>query len=231
MSGADPHAKLAAMCQHPFFEGISPEICTRLAGRVISRRYPSNAIIFAKGDPGDALSLISSGAVRIGVRWQDGRDVIFRLLHEGEFFGEIALLDGRPRTADAYAHTDCEILSIYRRDLIPIIESYPSLMWRLLQILCSRMRKTTEQVEDLMFVDLSGRLARTLIELASDAKDNNRIRVTQSEIAKIAGLSRETTNKQLRAWAKRSWIALGRREILLLNAVELSKIAPQPPSG
>ena len=218
-------AKLAIMCRHPFFEGLPDEIGTHLVKHIVSKSYPKNTVIFSKGDPGDALLLINRGSVMIGAQSREGRDAVFRLLKQGEFFGEIALLDGLPRTADAYAHTNCELLVIYRRDLIPIIEAYPPLMWRLLRILCTRLRKTTEQVEDLMFIDLAGRLAHTLLELSSFSHEPGRILATQSEIARIAGLSREMTNKQLQIWAKRNWIALGRKELVLSNIIELSKIA------
>ncbi len=221
----DQESKFRIVCRHPFFEGLPSDIQFRLMAHVASKSYTKDSVIFNRGDAGSSLLLIYSGSVRIGVQSLDGKDAVFRFLNEGEYFGEIALLDGRPRTADAYAHTDCELLAIYRRDLMTIVDSHPPLMHRLLQVLCTRLRRTTEQVEYLMFADLAGRLARTLVELAPISKIPGQICATQSDIAKIAGVSREMTNKQLRIWAKKNWIALGRKEITVLCPDELTKMA------
>lgn len=216
--------KLEILSRHPFFYDLPSEIRNRIVEHAKLKRYSASEIIFNKGDPGTCLFIVCSGIVKIDVRSRGGKDAVFNLVKEGEFFGEIAVLDGLPRTANARAFTDCELMRLDRRDLIPVMESYPPLMLHLLRILCARLRRTTEQVEDLMFIDLAGRLARTLLGLAAASKTPGRICVTQSEIAQIAGLSREMTNKQLRTWAKDNWIKLARKEIVILQPVLLSKI-------
>ena len=216
--------RLGVIGSHPFFASLPSDVQRRLVDYITSRRYAAGAVIFAKGDPGSALFFVREGAVKLSAHSQDGKDAVFNLAKEGEFFGEVALLDGLPRTANAIAFTNCELLIVERRDLIPIIEAHPQLMWRLIQILCGRLRKTSEQVENLMFIDLAGRLARALLELSSLSKSPRRINVAQRDIAQIAGVSREMANKQLRRWEKDNWIELGRKEIVLLRPEELSKL-------
>ena len=215
--------RLAIISRHTFFASISGDVQRKLAERAKQKRYDAGATIFSKGDPGSALYFVCEGTVQLSARSQDGKDAVFNLAKEGDFFGEIALLDGRPRTADASALTSCELILIERRDFIPIVEQYPDLMWRLIQLLCVRLRRTSEQVEDLMFVDLAGRLARTLLDLSSHSKTPGKIYVAQSQVAQIAGLSREMTNKQLRRWEKDQIIKLERKEISVLRPEQLMK--------
>ena len=128
-------------------------------------------------------------------------------------FGEIALLDGQPRTADASAMSDCELVVIERRDFVPFLHDHPEVMLKLIEILCSRLRRTSEQVEDVTFLNLPTRLAKTLLQLTAGGEASARkgkVTITQREISDIIGRSRESTNKQLRAWSKRGWIKLER---------------------
>src|SRR5205807_7692163 len=138
----------------------------------------------------------------------DGRDLVLNIARPGEIFGEMALLDGRPRSANAAAMTDCELVVMERREFIPFLRSQPDVMLKLMEILCLRLRRTNEQVQEVAFVNLSIRLAKTLLRLAATetAKQAGKIRITQREISEIVGRSRESTNKQLRTWAKRGWI-------------------------
>ena len=106
---------------------------------------------------------VLSGAVKISVASSDGRDVVLNIIHEGEIFGEIALLDGHPRTADATAMTDCEaFIVIERRDFLPFLRSQPDVTLKFIEILCARLRWTSEQVQDVTFLSLQTRLAKAL---------------------------------------------------------------------
>jgi CRP-like cAMP-binding protein len=152
---------------------------------------------------------------------------VLNLIHTGELFGEIALLDGRPRTADATAMEDSELMVIDRRDFLPFVREQPEIAVNLIEILCARLRRTSEQVEDLMFMSLPARLAKTLLRLANlDGSENKPVQfaMTQRELSQMIGMSRESTNKQLRAWEKRKWVRLDRGMLTVLDAIALSEI-------
>ena len=172
----------------------------------------------------------SPGTVKVSVASADGKDIVLNLFHEGEVFGEIALLDGRPRTADATAMSDCELVVIERRDFVPFLSSHPDVMLKFIEILCSRLRRTSEQVQDITFLNLPTRLAKTLLQLTA-AEDGSttprRAAVTQREISQMIGISRESTNKQLRAWAKRGWIRLERGGVNVVAPDKLAAIATE----
>ncbi len=132
---------------------------------------------------------------------------MFNLFGKGAIFGEIALLDGGPRTADAVAITDCELFVIERRDFLPIMREEPEVAVRMIEILCSRVRRTTEQAENLMFMPLRGRLAKALLQLSEgDGRNSERKAVvTQKDLGNLIGMSRESTNRQLRVWEDQAW--------------------------
>jgi CRP-like cAMP-binding protein len=153
---------------------------------------------------------------------------VFNLVQEGEILGEIALLDGQPRTADATAMTDCVLIVIDRRDFVPFLTARPEIALKLIEVLCSRLRQTNEQIEDVMFLDFPARLAKTLLRLSQHAKplpEGRKVAMTQSEIGGIVGLSRESTNRFLRAWAERGWVQLQRGGIMVRAPEELAALA------
>jgi CRP/FNR family transcriptional regulator, cyclic AMP receptor protein len=212
---------------HPIFGCLGMDLLDRLSSRAIRQTVKRGTLIFMRGDPGTSLFAVCSGTVKISVPSSGGRDALFNLIQEGSVFGEIALLDGLPRTADAIAITDCELLVIERRDFTPLVHERPELGLKLIEVLCGRLRHTTEQLEDVMFLDLPSRLAKTLLELVKGSKSaphGNRIALTQRHISEIIGISRESTNKQLRIWQKRKWILLERGGIVILEPDKLAKI-------
>jgi CRP/FNR family cyclic AMP-dependent transcriptional regulator len=144
------------------------------------------------------------------------------------------LLDGQPRTADAVALTDCKLMVIDRRDFIPVLHREPDVALKIIETLCARIRRTSEQVEDLMYLSLAGRLAKTLLELtggvAASATQRD-VRMTQRELGNIIGMSRESTNKQLRVWQGRAWVRLDRGVIVLVNAGALGKLVGEEIQG
>jgi CRP/FNR family transcriptional regulator, cyclic AMP receptor protein len=220
--------KVAALRSHPLFGGLSLEHIERLGTYATSRTYNRGATIFTKGDPGTSLFAVCAGTVRIGVPSRDGRDAVFNLVRPGEIFGEIALLDGRPRTADATALTHCELMVIDRRDFITLVASQPEIALKLIEVLCGRLRHTSEQVEDVLFLDLSGRLAKVLLRLTETGDYSGgprKILMTQREIGQMIGMSRESTNKQLREWEDRNWVRLERGGIIILAPDALAAIS------
>jgi CRP-like cAMP-binding protein len=218
--------KSEILARHSLFRGLRPEIRRQIGLYAKTRDVARGTTIFAKGDPGTSLFAVIKGTVQATVPSAEGKSAVFNLIREGEIFGEIALLDGQPRTADVMAFTDCRLMVIERRDFIPLLRNHPDIALRILEVLCSRLRRTTEQVEDLMFLDLRSRLVKTLLRLSEAAKPRGRIVISQHDLSQIVGMSREMINKQLQVWTKAHWIRLERRCITILRPDELARIAP-----
>ncbi len=223
--------KLALLRGHPLFGAIAPELLERLSSYATTRAVHRGDTIFAKGDPGNSLYAVCAGTVKISVPSADGKDAVFNLVGEGEIFGEIALLDGRPRTADATAMADCELMVIERRDFLDLVRSQPEIALKLMEVLCARLRHTSEQVEDVLFLDLPGRLAKILLQLTEKAQVSQarRVAITQREIGQMIGMSRESTNKQLRDWEDRNWVRLERGGVVVLKPDALAAVARTRP--
>ena len=206
---------------------LGADLIARLAACAHGRTVRAGTTIFQKGDPGDCLFAVCAGTVRISSHSAEGKDAVLNLIQAGEIFGEIALLDGRPRTADAQAVSDCELMVIDRRDFMPMIAREPELALRVIELLCARLRRTSQQVEDMTFLDLPARLAKTLLWLAARSRCtvSRKITLTQRELGEIVGMTRESINKQLRAWEERNWISLQRGTIVLRDPAALAALA------
>jgi CRP/FNR family cyclic AMP-dependent transcriptional regulator len=203
--GADKHTILR---NHYLFGKLTPQHVDRLSACIVAKTVKRGTNIFAKGDPGTSLCAIREGTVKISVSTVDGKDAVFNVLGKGAIFGEIALLDGNPRTADATAVTDCELFVIERRDFLPMMREEPDIALRIIEILCSKLRRTTEQAEEVMFLDLPIRLARALLRLVgadTAGMRERKITITQKDLGNIIGMTRESTNKQLRIWKGKKW--------------------------
>jgi CRP-like cAMP-binding protein len=226
MIAAKPDRR-AILQAHPLFGRLGTDLVARLAGCARGRTVRAGTTIFQKGDPGDCLFAICIGTVRISSHSLDGKDAVLNLVLAGEIFGEIALLDGLPRSADAEAVSDCELMVIDRRDFMPVLAREPDLAQWVIELLCARLRRTSEQVEDITFLDLPARLAKTLLWLAARSRYavSRKITLTQREISEIVGMTRESINKQLRAWEDRDWIGLRRGTIVLRNPAALAVLA------
>jgi CRP/FNR family cyclic AMP-dependent transcriptional regulator len=225
--------KRAILREHFLFSKLSEPQIERLSSCILSKLVRQGNTIFLKGDPGSSVFAIRKGRVKISVPSVEGHDVVFNLLHEGDIFGEIALLDGRPRTADAIAITDCEFFTVERRDFLPLVYEEPEIAIQLIEILCLRLRRLSEQTEYVMFHTLASRLAKTLLQLAASAADMNQIKVdvTQQDLADMIGMTRESTNKQLQDWGRKKWVRLSRGCIMILSAAELARIAESDSSA
>jgi len=222
--------RLSLLRNHPLFCDLPPAVIEHLGSYMKTRRVARGATIFAKGDPGSGLMGVLSGMVKVSVASAEGKDIVLNIFHEGEIFGEIALLDGRPRTADATAMSDCELIVIERRDFIPFLNDHPDVTIKFIEILCARLRRTSEQVQDVTFLNLPTRLAKTLLQLTTDPETSapkRKVAITQREISQIIGRSRESTNKQLRVWAKRGWIRLERGGVSVLAPDKLAAAAAE----
>lgn len=210
--------KRAVLRAHPFFKGLSDTIIGQLAPRALARNVKKGTVLFRKGDIGSRLYAVCAGAVRISAPSEEGKDAILNLIVPGEIFGEIAFLDGGVRTADAVMIEAGELMVIERRDFIPLLREHPDLAIRLIEILCERLRRTSEQVEDIVFLDARARLAKALLHLhrrATAASPDRKIDITQREISQMIGVSRESANKQLRSWQRRKYLTLVRGGIVV----------------
>ena len=223
-----PSSKLSVLRKHPIFCDLEPEAFDQLCRYAKHATLKRGTTIVCKGDPGNSLIAVISGTVKISVSSPDGRTAILNLIGPGETFGEIAVLDGQARTADATANTNCEIFIIDRREFIPFVKSQPALAMKFIELLCTRLRWTSEQVEQLILQNLPGRLASALIRLTEKHKltpGGRTIAVTQQEISEMVGMTRESINKQLRVWADRKWVRLEHGAIVVLNAEPLQALA------
>ena len=224
--------KQAILRAHPLFGPLGADAITRLASYAHTKSFASGARIFEKGDPGTSLFAVCSGTVKISNQSTGGKDAVFNLIPAGGIFGEIALLDGQARTADAFALTNCELMVIDRRDFVPLVSQHPEIALKLIEILCQRIRRTSEQVEDITFLDLPGRLAKTLLRLSADSGTQTRkVSITQREIGQIIGMSRESTNKQLREWEENKWVKLERGGVVVLDRRRLIEIVAAADEG
>lgn len=221
-------SKLAVLRKHPYFCDLDPDAFDQLCRYARHSTLKRGTTIVSRGDPGNSLIAVISGTVKISVSSADGRSAILNLVGPGEIFGEVAVLDGQPRTADATANTNCEIFVIDRREFLPFVRSQPALAMKFIELLCARLRRTSDQVEQIILQNLPGRLASALIRLTEKHKQDPKgrtIAVTQQEIGEMVGMTRESINKQLRAWAARSWVRLEHGAIVVLNVEMLRELA------
>ncbi len=221
-------SKLAVLRKHPIFCDLDPEALDQLCRYAKHSSLKRGATIVSKGDPGNSLIAVISGTVKISVSSPDGRSAILNLIGPGGTFGEVAVLDGLARTADATANTNCEIYVIDRRDFLPFVRSQPALAMKFIELLCTKLRWTSDQVEEVILQNLPGRLASALLRLTEKDKlapGGRTIAITQQEISEMVGMTRESINKQLRAWATRNWVRLEHGAIVVLNAEMLRQLA------
>ena len=214
--------------KHPIFSDLDAEALDQLCRYAKHTALKRGATVFAKGDPGHSLYAVISGTVKISLSSPDGRNAILNLVGPGEVFGDMGVLSGQPRSADATANTNCEIYVIDRRDFLPFVRSQPALSMKFIELLCERLRWTSDQVEQVILRDLPGRLAGALLGLAERRKlepESQTIAITQQEISEMVGMTRESINKQLRAWATRNWVRLEHGAIAVLDPAALRELA------
>jgi CRP/FNR family transcriptional regulator, cyclic AMP receptor protein len=226
MPPPSPSEKRRVFEGHALFGKLPPDDLDALLLHSRVEHYAAGRTIFEKGSPGRSMMAILSGSVRISTPSPAGPDILLTMLSAGEVFGEIALLDGADRTADATAITDCDLLVLDHRDFIPFLERRAELCVLLLKLVCQRLRRTDQQLQEAMFGRLEGRIAMALLRLSQDAPSlgdkGAALRITQQELAGMVGAARESVNKQLHVWQKEGVLRLGKRliEIDDLDALE-----------
>lgn len=218
----------AVLKSNRLFRDLPDTVIDKLARLAVRRSVGRGTRIFAQGDPGDALLGLISGQVRISTNTPGGKEAFLNILESGDSFGEIAVLDGRPRTASAEAISDTELFVIRRIDLLALIEAEPKLAIQLLDLLCQRLRWTSELVEEAAFLPASARLAQWLLKLTdehgtvTDAAVT--LRISQAELATFLSVSRQIVNQYLQEWRRREWISLSRGKIIIRDRAGLRSV-------
>ena len=211
------------------FDGLSDEELRELTALSRRRSFRSGEVIFHRDDPGQVMYVIKEGKVKICLISPDGQEISLVVFGKGDYFGEFALLDGLPRSADAIALERVECYALQRSDFHNAIMKSPKIAIRVMEVLCERLRKTDQQVEDLIFLDVYGRVAKKLLELSDThgkkVDDGIRIdvRLTQQELASMVGASRESVNKVLGYFTDKHYISTDKHRITLHRVADLER--------
>jgi CRP-like cAMP-binding protein len=213
-----------SLARTPFFAGLDEADLERVAAGTRTRRFRRGEVIFHAGDPGDALFIIVSGEVKISLPSDEGDEAILATLREGDVFGELALLDGAPRSATASALVPTEAVVLPRDRFRELIATVPAVRDVLLASLAGELRRLTTHVEDLHFLDMTGRLAAKLVRLAREAGPTGnqsgirlRATLTQAELASMVGCTRQSVNKLLGQFSDDGLVRVDRDGIYILD--------------
>jgi len=215
----------------PLLSNLTKDELNDLQPFLTKRLFREGDIIFHQDDPGDRLFLIRDGRVKISLLAEDGRENVIAIMAKGDCFGELAALDGLPRSATATAMERTETLFLRRGDLLQFLERHPGAAIKVIDLLSRRLRQTDEQIADLAFLDVHGRVARKLLELASahgvDKGQGTEIGffLSQQELANLVGASRESVNKVINYFKDKGYLAINRGRIVLMNRRALEQRA------
>jgi CRP/FNR family cyclic AMP-dependent transcriptional regulator len=211
----------------PLLAALPPRDRELLAAGATHRRFRRGDTIFQKEDPGQSLFIVETGAVRIYLPGSQGNDLTLRVMGAGDFFGDLSLLDGRPRSASAAAAADSTLLVLERSDFLNLITSQPETSMAVLAVVAQRLRDTDEMASDLAFLDAAGRLAKKLLELAGShgVRTANGLlidmQVTQEELANMIGVTRESVNRHLADFRREGLIASEGRRLVIRDSEAL----------
>jgi CRP-like cAMP-binding protein len=213
---------------NPLFSQLGADELTDIIAFARIKLVEKKVIIFHKGDRGDQLIAVLKGRVQISSISEDGKEIILNLVEPGEVFGEISLLDGMERTATAMTLTASELLIISRQDFIPFLEKNPRIAIKMLAALSQRIRQTNIMMEDVLFRNLSSRLAKKLIALAdcygenlSDGSTRIQILLSHTQLGNMVDSSRESVCRQLKIWEDEKITSMDRRYIIIHNPEQL----------
>jgi CRP/FNR family cyclic AMP-dependent transcriptional regulator len=215
--------KREALLASPFFNHMQPGELDELIGSSAERRVSRGTLIFSKGDPGSFMLAVLAGHIRVGTVSLEGREVTLNVIGPGEIVGEIALLDGKPRSASAVAAEDTTMMVIERHVFLPFLLRHEGLVERMLVVLCDRLRRTSNALEGIALFDLQARLARLVVKLAEDygrvVPRGVRIdlKLSQRDLSNLVASSRESVNKQLKIWREAGIIDLDGGHVVLLK--------------
>ena len=231
MNDNEAAGRRALLAQHFLLGQLDEAALDTLLAVASERRFTNGQVIFQKGDPGTSMMAVLGGRVRISAYSEDGREIILNMVDPGQLFGEIALLDGKERSADATAMGKTELLILDRRDFLPFLERNPKIAVQLIEVLCDRVRRTSEMVESIAFLDFGARLARLLLQMAENygkPTDDGLLidlRISQADLGNLIASTRESVNRQLSAWTQEGVIAVDQGKITLIDEDALETMA------
>ena len=204
------------------FADFTPEEIASLADAAEVKSLQRNDLVFGEGDEPDNLYVGRSGRIAISNKSIDGRESMIALMEAGDLFGEMGLFDQEGRSAEARALEPSEILVLPYGPVRKIYENRPSLLWQVVRLLAGRIRVTDTALADSVFLDVTGRTAKRLLELAGDA-DEFTLPVTQEELAGMVGASRERVNKAIASFVRLGWIDQADRRYRIVRRDELER--------
>jgi CRP/FNR family cyclic AMP-dependent transcriptional regulator len=210
----------------PLLSGLDRAELQRFAEVTREKAYPRGSVILFENDPGDALFIVREGRVKVVLIGEDGREVILGVLGVGDHFGELSLIDNQPRSAHVIAMEDANLIVLYRDDFRRRVETSPAVALALLTELSRRLRRADEKIGGLVLLDVPGRIARLLLDLAEQGGDATIDKpLTHQTIAQIIGASRETVSRAMKEFQDAGWITVQRRRITVADAAALKQRA------
>ena len=212
------------------FSGLSAEERAAIAAQARIRTFKAGETVFNLGSPGDYMMALLSGTIRISVPSPDGKELVLTLIQPGEVFGELAVLDGKERSADAIAETECTLAMLYRHDVLSFFQRNPSAWLKLVEVLCQRLRRTDQVFAEVALLQLPVRLAKMMLRLlespdSSAAAKGGKIGFSQRELANMVGGTRESVNRCLRNWQRSGIVQISEGTIVVMNQDALEDMA------
>ncbi|MCP3857864.1 MAG: Crp/Fnr family transcriptional regulator [Actinomycetia bacterium] len=210
--------------QVDLFRDLDDDDLEALAAKSSNRRLVRNELVFSEGDEPDSLNIVKRGRLAMVNRSFDGRESVIALMEAGDLFGEMPLFDGLRRSADARALEVSEVTSIPYEPIRALYEEQPDQLWRVVELLALRLRNTDAALADSVFLDVTGRTAKRLLELAGE-DDEFILPITQEELAGLVGASRERVNKAIASFIRLGWVDQHDRRYTITDRDQLSRRA------
>jgi CRP-like cAMP-binding protein len=206
------------------FAELSDEALDRIVANAVSRELRRGDVVFEEGAAPDHLYVVEDGRIAIASKSIDGRESVFALMERGELFGEMGLLDGLGRSAEARALEPSQVTEIPYQPVREVFEENPALLWGVVALLAGRLRSMDSALADSVFLDVTGRTAKRLLDMAGDS-DEFQLPVTQEELAGMVGASRERVNKAISSFVRLGWIDQSDRRYAILDRDQLTRRA------
>jgi CRP-like cAMP-binding protein len=220
------------------FAGLSPEVIAAMVARTEERAARKGEVIVEQGAEGDALLVLTAGSLAVVRVSPVGDRMVLNVLRPPDALGELALLDGEPRSVSIEALEPSRLLALPRTAFLELVHAEPALMVPLLRTMAKMLRRLTDQTSDYVFLDLAGRLAKVLVQLGDKVRPGRQtvvIEVTQGRLAEMVGGSRQSVNQALSSFAQRGLVEVEGRSVRLLDRAALRRRAklpdPEPPHG